>query len=543
MSKQSPAKRPDLSSANDGNQGTPSPARTAHGAHMQAQSTLPSSSQAQRGDASSERHLTLPPLSRASSMTDDISDQSRQGRAIGVHSILNPLQAEVQETRGVRRKADEIESSSSAEHASTRHESVTSVLPSRSASGDVSPAGSQVGYNTFPGLPPRRMLSPRSQVPRLASLSTLRQPTGTLPVQDNPFLSSAGPASAVESSSSGLPLPTPPAAMLQGYNFPAAPTPPIPESRRASGALAIPIHSSSASPSTQVSSFSQASRNSPALQLSIPVEQARAGFYTPPVQTPGPHMIDRERPQGIPVSSTGHSSYQLMTFNTASGAAVQFPVDVQAASRAADDKRRRNAGASARFRARRKEKEREASTTISRLEQQLKDAKEDADFYRRERDYLGAALLQLQGGDHHFPRPASPRQRRDHGSSESGSGSGSYASPFQSQRQPSVPLREQGPGSAGYSPTASAPPTALPRGAYQSAYPPLQDAARQPARVTRSVPPGSQPLPPTQQQPPQQQQPLPRVAPPGPQKTSSYDTYGAEGYDRSWPSGPRNGGR
>ena len=542
MSKHSPAKRIVLSAADDGSQSAASSAAS-RSIHLPAQSTLPPSSQAHRGDASSERPLTLPPLSRASSMTDDTSDQSRQGRGLGMHSILNP-QREAQEPRGVRRKAEEIESSSSAEAASTRRGSISSLVQSRVSSGDVSPANSQVGFNTFPGLPSRRMLSPRSQVPRLASLSTLRMPTGTLPVQDNPFLASAGPNSAVESAPGGAPLPTPPAAPIPGYNFPAVPTPPIPESRRPSGAMQLPIHSSSASPSTQVSTFSQASRNSPALQLGIPADQSRNSYNAPPTQVPGAPMHDRERPQGIPVSSTGHSSYQLMTFNTASGA-VQFPVDVQAASRAADDKRRRNAGASARFRARRKEKEREASTTISRLEQHLKESKEDADFYRRERDFLRAALLQLQGGEQHFPRPASPRQRREHGSSDSGgsgSGSGSYASPFQNQRQLSVPLSQQGSGSAGYSPPAPAPPSAMPRGPYQSAYPPLQDPARQPGQIPRVVPPGSQPLPPPQPQRLPQHQ-LSHTATPGPRKSPPYDTYGTENYERSWPPGPRTGGR
>ncbi|KAH9829623.1 basic region leucin zipper [Teratosphaeria destructans] len=100
-----------------------------------------------------------------------------------------------------------------------------------------------------------------------------------------------------------------------------------------------------------------------------------------------------------------------MTLETTSGT-VQLPVDVQAASRVADEKRRRNAGASARFRQRRKEKEKEASVTISRLEHQVKELSEDADFYKRERDYMAGLLVHLPGGERHFPRPQSPRRRR-----------------------------------------------------------------------------------------------------------------------------------
>ncbi|TKA65421.1 hypothetical protein B0A49_12645 [Cryomyces minteri] len=105
------------------------------------------------------------------------------------------------------------------------------------------------------------------------------------------------------------------------------------------------------------------------------------------------------------------STYQLMTFERPSGD-ITIPVDVQAASRVSDEKRKRNAGASARFRQRRKEKEREATTTISKLEQQLREATEDAEFYKRERDYFMQLVFQSPGGDRHFPRPQSPRHRR-----------------------------------------------------------------------------------------------------------------------------------
>ncbi|KAK5130369.1 hypothetical protein LTR08_002161 [Meristemomyces frigidus] len=100
-----------------------------------------------------------------------------------------------------------------------------------------------------------------------------------------------------------------------------------------------------------------------------------------------------------------------MTLETTSGS-VQLPVDVQAASRVADEKRRRNAGASARFRQRRKEKEKEASSAISTLEQKVKNLKEDMEFYRRERDYMAAVMKRAPGGDRHFPRPPSPKRRR-----------------------------------------------------------------------------------------------------------------------------------
>lgn len=125
----------------------------------------------------------------------------------------------------------------------------------------------------------------------------------------------------------------------------------------------------------------------------------------------------------MPMTTTGPTnSYQMMTLQTSSGT-MQVPVDIQAASKLADEKRRRNAGASARFRERRKRKEVEASATISRLERQVKELSEDSDYYRRERDYFVNAVLQMPGGERHFPRPTgSPRlHRRPHVPSNAGS--------------------------------------------------------------------------------------------------------------------------
>lgn len=107
--------------------------------------------------------------------------------------------------------------------------------------------------------------------------------------------------------------------------------------------------------------------------------------------------VDRARPTGISITiSGGPNVHQIMTSE-------------QAALRVANDKRLRNAGASVRCRQRRKEKEKSSSTIISRLEQQLKRANEDLEFYRRERDYLTNMLLQTLSGNSHFPRPQSPR--------------------------------------------------------------------------------------------------------------------------------------
>jgi hypothetical protein len=137
------------------------------------------------------------------------------------------------------------------------------------------------------------------------------------------------------------------------------------------------------------------------------------GHHNPQAQEPhhGHLTMETERNR-LSMTPSGQSSIQIMTIKSQQGHHVQIPVDVQAASKVADEKRKRNAGASARFRARRKEKEREASMSISRLETQLRDAFEDADFYRIERDYFRSIVFQQPGAERHYTRPSSPRLRR-----------------------------------------------------------------------------------------------------------------------------------
>ena len=50
---------------------------------------------------------------------------------------------------------------------------------------------------------------------------------------------------------------------------------------------------------------------------------------------------------------------------------------------------------------------------IQQLEQKLYETTNEADILRQHRDELANALHQPPGGDHYFPRPPSPRRRRD----------------------------------------------------------------------------------------------------------------------------------
>ncbi|EMC94637.1 hypothetical protein BAUCODRAFT_124247 [Baudoinia panamericana UAMH 10762] len=262
----------------------------------------------------------------------------------------------------------------------------------------------------------RRILTPRSpSLHRAASLGQLQSSTGTISAQQAPFPGSPRVRTyTIEPGVAGAPpLPTPPAGVRPNYGFP-IPVTPSEAARRASSGVTRGTRntSDSASPATSYSSYSQAEQTSPVTQ------------YAPTAALSGPYSAagegsigfttsgERQRPLGIPISSSGGPNvYQMMTLETTSGT-VQLPVDVQAASKMADEKRRRNAGASARFRQRRKEKEKEAATTISKLEQRAKELAENAEFYRRERDYLANALIQSPGGERHFPRPLSPKRRR-----------------------------------------------------------------------------------------------------------------------------------
>ncbi|KAM0717290.1 hypothetical protein Q7P37_007142 [Cladosporium fusiforme] len=319
--------------------------------------------------------IQLPPLPPATSVT---SGSFPPTRSVGLPSILNPT-TEEEKPRGQRRKADQLDSPPS---------SVASLPPLNTSTqpvgyGPISATPSKLDLSAQPQAHYRPTLTPRSPTfHRPAAYQPFPPPTGSISALKSPFPTSPRTRSYTVDPSN-QPFPTPPAVARSSYEMGAPHSEHLMASRRVSGSSMNRLTrapSSSASPSTSYSSFSQAD--------------------------------DRQRPVGIPISSaSGQNVYQMMTLETTSGT-VQLPVDVQAASKVADEKRKRNAGASARFRQRRKEKERESSTTISKLEQRLKAAADDADFYKRERDYLAGILMQVPGADRHFPRPQSPRHQR-----------------------------------------------------------------------------------------------------------------------------------
>nr|POE77652.1 hypothetical protein CFP56_09299 [Quercus suber] len=365
---------------------------------------LPAQQRRQTGHGHSFELPPIPPVSGASSA----NVSSSGSRLASVSSLLNL--PEEDEQHGRRRKIIELESPVSS--------GSTSRLPPpyrRSSPQSMS--------STLADRQPRRILTPISpSLHRAVSLSALSQPAqagqgtqsaqGTIDAYHSPFLVSPRTRTVtVEPGVSGVPpLPSLPASMRStpgqlGLVASSEST------QRTNSVMTYDSEQASASMSPESSYLRHNQVERPSPDAQHPSEPAYSAASASSMGT-SPTGQDRARPASIPISSSGGQNvYQMMTLETTSGT-VQLPVDVQAASRVADEKRRRNAGASARFRQRRKEKEKEASTTISRLEQQLKDAAEDLEFYRRERDHLANALLQTPSGDRHFPRPQSPRRRR-----------------------------------------------------------------------------------------------------------------------------------
>ena len=352
--------------------------------------------------APSGRGFELPPLLRVPKSSSGNASPAIP-RSVTLPSVLNPAPEDSSNQR--RRKADELASP----------HSITPTLPPLLNTSSVG-ASSGLPHLIEPSdRAGRRLLTPKSPIRRAISLTQLNPPSGAVNVQQTPFPSSphSRPYMAEPGMAGVPPLPTPPAANRHPtYNFPSMVPPPVESSRR----MSPDTQRYSTSPSPGYSGYDP-DENSPTGSGYLGVgDHTRGGISVPPsVVTSGSQL-------SIPLTSAGgQSTYQMMTLKTTEGD-VRFPVDVQAASRVADEKRKRNAGASARFRERRKKKEMEAATTISKLEQQVKDMSEDAEFYKKERDVLAGVIRGMSGGDRQLSaRPTSPRLRRKSGKSSSSS--------------------------------------------------------------------------------------------------------------------------
>ena len=159
------------------------------------------------------------------------------------------------------------------------------------------------------------------------------------------------------------------------------------------------------SPGTQYSPYGQISPIEPIMAPSPAFTCQPQSSFSNSFPSSGPSSIMLQEAFGT------EGQYRMMTLETKNGP-PQVSVDMQAASKFANEKRKRNATASHRFRQRRKEKERGTSQHISKLEQQIREIKEDREFYRGERDYFRNVATRAPSLARLPPRPLSPRQTR-----------------------------------------------------------------------------------------------------------------------------------
>ena len=376
------------------------------------------------------------------SCTPSGSDQ-RHSRPIGVQNLLNPTTRESRDSQNRRRTAEHFEFRPSLGGSSPWPPPTTSSQSSADAPlPSITPPMN--AYPSLAGLVPRRILTPRSLSAYVTNPGTVNPPTATIDARMSPFLAlrdrTEPDVMGLPESSFGSVLPSFP---------PGFPTAPIRRSpgRRASGgnlqlqnsfnrrgsggAVPQPTATHSESPSTSYSSYSRPSRTPPPAHPNVSANQPSSTYFGSSLNGNGPASAipqmayESKEPYSPTTSSIGQSTYHLMTLDTEQGP-IQVPVDVQAASKVADEKRKRNATASHRFRQRRKEKERETSSNIAKLEHQVREMTEERDYYRSERDHFRSLSGRVPDLVHVAPRPPSPRHIRQAQLGASGSFVGAH---------------------------------------------------------------------------------------------------------------------
>jgi len=360
-----------------------------------------------------------------------VRDQ-RSSRPIGVENLLNPPSSgESTNDQNRCRNSEHLESLPAITPCTAVPHTATPSLPT-TALNKHSPASVSLPSITPPSISIYPQNLGRSPALYAPSPVTMKGPNGTMDAKQSPFVLPRDHTIPAGSGALALPdmnrVPS-----LSGESYVSG----LPASRSPSGSRrdsqdatrydrmqtllgrtggigtgGHPPASQSDSPSTQYSSYSQVSRQTPPAQPAVSTGQPQS-FFTNPFNAGGPASSTAQMAFDVPAPSGGNgaSTYQMMTLDTENGP-IQVPVDVQAASKVADEKRKRNATASHRFRQRRKEKERETSSNIAKLEQQIRDVEEEKDFYRGERDYFRSLASRIPGQSHLLPRPISPRQRR-----------------------------------------------------------------------------------------------------------------------------------
>ena len=471
--------------------------------------------------------------------TGSPSADSTPSRALGVHSILNPSHPATEGDRNPLSQGSSVLPS-----ISPRTTIPTSHLTFSPRSRKRADPSAQMDDQPTaePSRSGRRVLTPVSPGQRAASLGQRNNPAAypsgntlgnlLVPSESRHFYT-AEPGQSHDSEIPPLPIPSLAPRGSASYHLgPESASvmnrPPASTYGYAPGS-APAIAKPSESPNTSQSSYSNVSQTSPQYRFGAP--QPTQTYPTQqashPIYPPGSHA------SGISEShyTMGQGQTYSMRLDTEHGPiTVPVEMDVQQASKVADEKRKRNAGASARFRQRRKEKEKEASVTIASLEKDIKALEDERDFYYGERNFWRDFAARTVGAGQLPPRPRSPAPRRQ--SIPMSSEGGSVQSMEQGPPEPQ-PTRTQRRRTGDYQPTFTSGQSAAspmlppqPPGPQQSyagqgvgPLPPIQV----PYGEARPGPPGQLPPPPN----------MPTVS-----RSHSYDNLRPSNlYDRSWNPG------
>lgn len=391
--------------------------------------STPAVSQNAASNISATQNVSARPTPPPSSTPPD----QRSSRPIGFQNLLNPTTSgETSFAQNRRRNADHMDSPPRASPLTAMPRAPTPSLPptsvtNRSPISVTLPSITPPPVSVYPqslGRALTPLVSPSSYGPNPVIMNN---PSGTMDVKQSPFVlprdhNGSGARGGLPDIATATSFPGEP----YGAPLPPARSPPGRRSsqdstrythmqnllERKSGTTTGPhsVASQGDSPSTQCSSYSHVSHTPP--PAPPPSTGQPQSFFTAPFTAPGPaSSIAKLGFDASSGSTAGGSTYQMMTLDTEQGP-IQVPVDVQAASKVADEKRKRNATASHRFRQRRKEKERENSQNIAKLEDQIRQMEEEKEHYRRERDHFREVAIRQPGQTQVLPRPLSPRQRR-----------------------------------------------------------------------------------------------------------------------------------
>ena len=455
----------------------------------------------------------------ASAPTSEI--ELAASRPLKMHNILNPPNLANEMLR--QRVVSQAQTPPTANAALSQYSSEPSPeTSSRGATpGTILPPmnlySSSVGHSN-------RLMTPNSLARGGINTAGVNVPSGTIDAKTSPFLpvgsQAYNPLAAPVTHSMPPRGTTPTIVPRPVYGFPMQQTN-TPPDRRSNDMNSQAPPSQSNSPATSYSSYSHPSHPSPAPQYTTPTTQGPKPMYysshgsTSGRASVGPQItLGTDSSYGPLTSTVGQSTYQLMTLDTDQGP-IQVPVDVQAASKMADEKRKRNAGASARFRQRRKEKEKEASTTITKLETQIRDLSEERDYYRVERDYFRGIVYSTSAQALVAPRVQSPRLRKS--AQSSGRASRGDAQWEQSEDRGAQAGRNTRRRINSFTPTYELPPPGM--------------APPNPSPAFSNAAP-SFPFPKTE---PRAHTPLQRPSVlSGPHRMGPFDPVGHPGYERTW---------